>query len=106
LPREPVYSTNFFAVQGLTASVTYFVPSGKLLVLRDCDVYCNAGIAPEFRIIGDNAQTIWWVLLGIAAGGIRTAEWRGRQVCSDLLRITSSGDPVDATLSGYLLSLP
>lgn len=82
------------------------MPTGKLIVVRDVDVYCNSGIAPEFRLIGDNAQTIWWVLLGIAAGGVRYDNWRGRYVAHDVIRITSSGDPVDASVSGYVLTLP
>lgn len=101
-----VYSTNFFSGHGINGSSTYNVPAGFIAVVRDADVFWGGGVAlPDFRMIGQAGQTIWFFEFVLGHG--ESIEWRGRQVIDPLGTLTVvTGDAMDVTISGYLLSVP
>jgi hypothetical protein len=103
---RPVYSTEFFAIAGLSGTHTYIVPAGFIAILRDVDAYANVTVASrELHLIGDHGQTIWWQSWGTEDQF--AAQWHGRQVIEPggIIRAVTS-DLIDVSASGYLLSLP
>lgn len=54
---------------------------------------------------GDAGQT-WFFIENTVTSGLRWGTWSGRQVIDGSFTVRSSGDPVDVSCSGYLLSLP
>lgn len=102
-----VYSTQFFAVEGLTADVYSYVPPGYVDVLRDVDAYYNGVPAPVVQVflLGDNGQTIMY-LEWLPTSSSRTQTWRGRQVITTVMELYTYGGPVDVSVSGYRLTLP
>lgn len=101
-----VYSTSFIQERGLNGTFNYTVPAGFVAVVRDADVFWGGGVAlPDFRMRGQAGQTIWFYEFVLGHG--ESIEWRGRQVM-DPLGVLSvvTGDPMDVTVSGYLLTVP
>jgi hypothetical protein len=104
---RPVYSERFVAVSGLTSIVSYTVPAGYRMVLRDIDIFQGSQpTAPDFRCRGAGGATIFQI-----TGGVLTdtwSAWRGRQVFYEGERVDfiANVGNCDVTASGYLLTLP
>lgn len=99
------YSTRFADLAGLNGAFTYNVPEAFRLVLRDVDVYGNAGLsAIHFRILNPAGGTIW--LFQVDTDTNASGQWRGRQVynAGEAVTFTTDG-AMDVTASGYLLNL-
>lgn len=103
---EPVYSTSFIQRKGLSSSVVYLVPAGFRAVVVDVEHYWNGpSLVNDTFFHGDAGQT--WLYIGnTIASGIRWGTFTGRVVLETQLEVVTGSDPVDVTVSGYLLSLP
>lgn len=101
-----VYSTQFLIERGLVGTESYLLPPGTVGILRDVDVYYNpSSFAPQtFFLLGDIGQAIVYMEWLIVSSS-RTQEWRGRQVFTTGIQITSA-EPADISVSGYVLTLP
>lgn len=102
-----VYSTLFFAVQGLVGLATYAVPYDKVAIVRDLDAYSAAILPAEIRLLdGITGQTIFFYDFSVGVDQI--AQWRGRQVFnpSSSIQIEATNHPADIRVSGYLLNAP
>lgn len=101
-----VYSTSFVQVQGIVTPLTTAVAAGTLHVIRDIQVYYNfpGGIEAEFRLTGDQAQTVVFWPFTITSGD-RIFGWTGRQVMHESWTVSGT-DLMDISVSGYILSLP
>jgi len=100
-----VFSTNFARSAGFGGSVLFSVASGFTDVLRDVDVYCNAGPAgAAFHLFGGNSQTIIFLTWGPFEQASK--QWTGRQVLDDTQTwgFSGSGSLMDVTVSGYHLA--
>lgn len=101
-----VYSTSIAQVQGLNGSIDVLVPAGSVFVVRDMWAYWNSAteLFAKLYAIGDYGQTFWFALwTAIDANPI--AYWQGRTVLNTRLTLRTD-NPVDVTVSGYVLSLP
>ena len=105
---SPVYSTRFFAVEGLLGTQTYTPEAGFVAIVRDIDLYVAVPLlgSISFFFIGSSGQTIDYYEAG--ADTTATHQWRGRQVFTDLdtFSITVNSSAADVTVSGYLLTPP
>lgn len=101
-----VYSKQLLAQSGVTALVTVQVPAGKIWILRDVDVYVNAGLAgSRFTLEGSASQAIYTHVT--SPNTTESAQWRGRQVLGPLQTFAvKADDPTDVTVSGYELTAP
>lgn len=103
---RPVFSTSFLQQQGMYPSATYAVPAGFRAVVRDIELYWNGpSLDTSVHFIGDQGQT-WFFDLFTVSSGQRWGSFTGRVVLDLGFSITSDNDPVDVSVSGYLLSLP
>lgn len=102
----PVYSTSVLQVQGLTSSATYTVPAGQLLVVRDIEHYWNGPSASNHTFWEGDAGQTWFFIENTITSGQRWGTWTGRVVLREQLVVRTDADPVDVTISGYLLTLP
>jgi len=105
----PVYSTRLLQAQGLAGTISYTVPAGYILILRDLDVYCHATGVDHVLLIGAAGQAIWHQEFD--ATTTFYGSWRGRQVLyeTETVQIAANMsilDSADVTLSGYLLTAP
>lgn len=101
-----VYSTSFLQGHGTYPSVVYNVPPGFRMVVRDIELYWNGpSVDNTVHFIGDIAQTFFAVVFTVASGQ-RWASFTGRVVLNTGFEMTVDNDPVDVTVSGYLLTLP
>lgn len=100
-----VYSTRFFAVQGLSGSLTYTVPAGYVASVKHIDVYCNTLGGASFTFVGSASQTIYWNDFNDTSGP-PYGWWDGMAVFyeGETMTIKSYGHPMDVTISGYLLA--
>lgn len=102
---RPAYSSQIVAEHALFGAVTFTVPGGALLVVRDVDVWIAAPIlsSVEYRMLGSEGQTIDWAVCD--ADTTILHQWRGRQVleAGQTLTLTAS-DHADVSVSGYLLT--
>lgn len=75
-------------------------------MIRDLDAYYGGDLELiNVYLIGAAGQTIWEWNPGVSEPSY--GSWRGRQVLygGETLTVTT-GDTVDVTVSGYLLTLP
>lgn len=102
-----VYSTRILYQQGLVGSETVVPPPGNLWIVRDIWLYWNLSSAPvtKVHVSGDVGQTFEYAQFDVATPN-QLAFWQGRVVIENSLTVSVSGDPVDVTVSGYILSLP
>lgn len=102
----PVYSTRIFAVHDLSGVITYTVPDGKVLIVRDIDVFWGVSTAGALvNFLGSANQVFYQASFGINDVGWR--QWTGRQVLSAGEVVTAfSSDTMDVSASGYLLDAP
>ena len=100
-----IYSVRLVSVhdQPGVVPVTFTVPAGKTMVVRDMDVYYGTALsAREVFAIGSAGQVFWQDSVGSGENGWRM--WRGRQVFLEGEEFQMFGtDTVDMTASGYLL---
>lgn len=78
-----IYSVNFQDAQldSPSGELPYFVPAGMTAVLRDIDVWSNAGVsAGELQLYTQGGTYPWLVFNPPNAGGPFQGIWRGRQV--------------------------
>lgn len=102
-----VYSTRFIAVKGGTTFYGYTVPPGNLAIVRDVDTYASSELAfSQVFFEGNEKQAIWFWESGLGAESY--GSWRGRQVFNpgEQFGIRINVSHADATVSGYLLTLP
>jgi hypothetical protein len=103
---RPLYSSQLLALQGLNGTVVYSPPAGYVVVIRDLDLYVGASSTPGFfQLIGSSLQVIdYYQQPDLLA---HTHQWRGRQCIEpgQNFRVLAS-QPMDVTVSGYLLSTP
>lgn len=101
-----VYSSSLLQVKGLYPSGLYAVPGGSRVVVRDIELYWNGPSVDNTVLFeGDDGQTFFAVVFTVTSGS-RWATWSGRVVLDLNLIVTADNDPVDVTVSGYVLSLP
>lgn len=105
MPR-PVYSTRFLEVRGLTTTLPYVVPAGVVAVVRDVDAFRTGILGATVIFHGAVGQAIWGKDYPPGSTDAYSS-WRGRQVFlpGETFDVQAS-NPVDVTVSGYLLSLP
>lgn len=100
-----VYSTRIWEGRNVNV-LSYTVPSGYRLVLRDIDTFFGGGIGGgAANYVGTLGQTFAYAsFTGLIS---ELVSWRGRQVFEpgETIRMVS-GPGVDVTASGYLLELP
>jgi hypothetical protein len=104
---RPIYSTRFFQISGLTGTHPYTVPAGFVAVVRDLDAFADPTISgSDLFFQGVATQTIWWNNFPVDQRSY--GSFRGRQVFNpgETWFVTVDGDPVDVTVSGYLLTTP
>lgn len=112
-----IYSTKFLDAQQLTPgpNTAYLVPTGYTAVLRDVDVWLNAGVsAGTLYLQSIFTGHIFWECIPASAGGEEFFQWRGRQVfAADGVNLIGFSFGVSAgtntwyiQASGYLLSQP
>lgn len=101
----PVYSTRFIAVQGLVGTQAYTVPVGYRAVVKQVNLYNGGGVSVTTAIWhGSAGQAIALWSSSLTASD---AFFTGMQVFDEgeSFDITTNG-AWDATVSGYLLTLP
>lgn len=92
------------SLQGTTGYTSPAVPAGEVHVIRDVDVYGNAGVggAINFWLTGESGQTIWYK--NWSPSQQSAEQWRGRQVIGPGQSWGFHCDaPLDVTVSGYVL---
>lgn len=103
---QSVYSTLLFsaAIPAGTTQTLYTTPAGMVMVLRDIDVFANAG--PVAMSLQDSGHCIFWTVELPTAGAV--AAWRGRQVFPAgyiLKAIVGETGLMAVRASGYLLTV-
>lgn len=106
---ERVYSTQFIAIQGLSAAHTVTIDDSHVGIVRDIDVYATGAIAIPFTFVfaqGSDGQAFFYYQWD--PGAQAWEGWRGRQVIEpgQTFTVTPSNGAVDVSVSGYLLSSP
>lgn len=100
-----VYSTRLLAThdQPAITPAVYTVPVGKLLIVRDIDVYFGSALGTrEVYAFGSAGQVFWHESVGPTLNGSR--QWTGRQVFYAGENFSlSATDVFDLAASGYLL---
>lgn len=101
-----IYSTQFLVIKQYAGQVDYVVPPGMVAIVRQFTVctrnqaYANASLTIE------PSDTVAVVLSVLVPGDPPRvfADWQGRVVLTSgqAMRLTSD-NPLDMTLSGYLL---
>ena len=100
-----VYSTLLISQQGVSGSLSYDVPTGYVLVVRDVDIYIHGDLISTTYYVTDNESdaTFAWSA-SPEAGDPGLYSWRGRKVVNAGSGITvSGGGTYDVNISGYLL---
>lgn len=101
-----VYSTSLLQVSGLLSPVDFLVPAGFRCVVVDVEHYWNGpSVVNQTFFRGDNGQT-WFFIENTVTSGQRWGTFTGRVVIDTSFQVEATNDPVDVTVSGYLLSLP
>lgn len=101
-----VYSTSLLQQQGMFPSASYGVPAGFRVVVVDIELYWNGpSLDTSVFFTGDAGQTFFFDLFTVTSGQ-RWGSFTGRVVLSSGFTVTSDNDPVDVTVSGYVLALP
>lgn len=101
-----VYSVSLVQKQGLTDTLVVPKDPENIYVIRQVSAYWNNFSASNaFRLIGTNNQTVIFHQFTITSG-VAWFDWYGRHVFEDDFGVSSEGDPIDVTVSGYLLSRP
>ena len=100
-----LYSERIWEGRNVT-SLAYTVPAGKRLVIRDIDCFFGGGIGGgAANFTGTLGQTFaYFSFTGLSSSAF---EWRGRQVfyAGETVAMVS-GQGIDVTVSGYLLTEP
>lgn len=101
-----VYSVSIAQVQGLDGDQVVFVPASHVFVVRDIWAYWNSSseLFAKLHVSGDDGQTFFFALW-TTLDADPLAFWQGRAVIQNHITL-STDNPVDITVSGYLLSLP
>jgi hypothetical protein len=102
----PVYSVRFFAVEGLTDPYIITIPDGYVGIVRCLTMFWNGDVAGDVYLVGANAETVVYFGATLADGPPRYFTWEGRYVvwAGDTIEVYGSADPVDVTVSGYLIA--
>lgn len=105
-PVPHPYSERFFAVKGLTGTVSYLVPPKKRAIISNMTAYWNGTVGFDVFLRGTAAQTI--VMFGgtVVDGPPLWFWWDGHQVfyAGELVSLFSGNEACDVTVSGYLLT--
>lgn len=99
-----VYSDRFIEELGLNGTVTYTVPSGFTVVVRDIDCYASAGAInnSHLRFTGYLGETLWFFV--VSAQQQASGMWRGRQTFRQGEGFGIVTDAAfDVRVSGYVL---
>jgi hypothetical protein len=104
---RPAYSVRFLSAAGLMGPLTVVVPVGFRAVVRDLDGYSDTGPLETAQLFlrGPAGEAI--ALLDWQPNTQKSLQWQGRQVynAGETISLLQLGlAPVDATLSGYLLT--
>jgi hypothetical protein len=102
-----VYSTCFIAEQGLNGVVTYTVPPGYIAVVVNIDIYCSVLLPAVVRFQdGITGQTIYF--FDFSAVSNEWTQWQGREVfeTGGQIQMSSTSNPSDVRVNGYLLTTP
>jgi hypothetical protein len=101
-----IYSVSLVQKQGLTGAEVVPEDPANVYVVRQVSVYWNNfSASAAFRLIGELSQTVLFNQFTITDGN-PWWDWEGRHVFEGEFAVASSGDPMDVTVSGYLLSRP
>jgi hypothetical protein len=104
-----VYSTRFFSDPHFVATpASYVVPAGFVAVLRDVWIYLGNNATPAAWQMESGTGAVLWAAEALPFNP-QFWFWQGRQVynAGDTIQVVNTGvAPLDATASGYLLSLP
>jgi hypothetical protein len=101
----PAYTTRVLAgVLYANTSLSYTVPAGQRLVIRDFEIYGGAqSFVVNLEIRGVTVVTQLYTLLGEP---VQTQQWKGRVAvdAGETLDVKSSQGDGYVTVTGYLLS--
>lgn len=112
-----VYSTSFLDTEVLTPGppIAYIIPAGYTAVLRDVDLFVNAGVAAGDLVLSSSATGAPFVYFETKSPwGVTNFSWRGRAVFEGspteaveafFFQPTSGTNTWVVKASGYLLSL-
>jgi len=85
---------------------TYDVPSGKLWIVRDVDMYSDAGFADAVLYVKDQTPGFIFAIGKVATGSKNVVQWRGRQVLPEAsvgIQVESESGNWTWRISGYEL---